>query len=331
MLSWDTRLEQHIPNRMPTDTAMTTAQFVAYIVFFVISLPFIYIRPHKLRWFLQVTSAGAIIFFLSFLIWALATMGKGGFGDTISNQTQIPATGGPMSTAWLMVYGIISTVGAIAAGLLNNNDYTRLARKPRHALWGQAIPFPFYAIVSSIFGILVVAATQERLGGPEWNPPTILTRLLVMDPGAGTRAAVFFGGLALCLSQLGDNVPGNALAGGIDLASVFPRYINIRRGAYITAILSPIVNPWRLVGTATTFLSVVSGYGVFLAPMTGLMVANYWIINRRKLDIDSLYRGNSSSIYWYSGGVNWRAPIAVSIIHESRLCRAASKLTLYSG
>lgn len=297
---------------MPASTAMTTAQFVGYIIFFVLSLPFIWIKPHKLRWFLQATSASAIIFFLCFLIWALATMGSDGFGDTLQSQNQLPATGGPQSIAWLMVYGIISTVGAIATGILNNNDYTRLARKPYHASWGQAIPFSFYAIVSAIFGILVVAATQQRLGAPEWNPPTILAKLLEKDPSSGTRAVIFFSGLALFLSQLGNNVPGSALAGGIDLASVFPRYINIRRGAYITAILSPIVNPWRLVGTATTFLSVVAGYGVFLAPMTGILVANYWLINRRKLDVDSLYRGDSSSIYWYKSGVNWRAPIAVS-------------------
>ena len=42
-------LEDRIPNNMPVSTGMTTAQFVAYIVFCVISLPIIWIRPHKLK------------------------------------------------------------------------------------------------------------------------------------------------------------------------------------------------------------------------------------------------------------------------------------------
>jgi NCS1 family nucleobase:cation symporter-1 len=114
---------------------------------------------------------------------------------------------------------------------------------------------------------------------------------------------------------MGSNLPGNALSGGIDLASVFPKYINIRRGAYLMALLSPIVNPWRLVNTATVFLTVLSGYSVFLAPMTGLMVAHYNLVAKGKINVDDLYVGHSRSIYWYSAGFNWRAFAAVSSIH----------------
>lgn len=54
-----------------------------------------------------------------------------------------------------------------------------------------------------------------------------------------------------------------------------------------------------------------SAYAVFLGPMTGCMIASYLVVNRRKIAVDDLYRGDSGSIYWYTWGVNWRAPIAV--------------------
>lgn len=135
------------------------------------------------------------------------------------------------------------------------------------------------------------------------------------DGGSGTRAAVFFAALCLVVSQLGVNVPGNALSGGFDLAAVFPEYLNIRRGAYVTAVLSVVVNPWRLVNTATTFLTVLSSYSVFLGPMTGLMVGGYLLVNRQKIDVDALYTGDRTSIYWYERGVNWRAIVAVSALN----------------
>ncbi|KAH6668151.1 thiamine transporter [Plectosphaerella plurivora] len=312
LLSWDPNLEAHIPNTIPDGTGMTTAQFVAYIVFCVISLPLLYIRPHRLQVFFYVACTITLVFFVVILIWALATMGAAGFGDTLSDATQLPATGGPYSVAWIMIYGIVSTVGSIAAGILNQNDYSRFSRQPRHAIWGQAISFPIYAIFASLVGILVTAATQNRFGGEAiWNPADLLARLILESPGSsGTRAACFFGGLSLVVAQLGVNVAGNALAGGFDLAAVFPRYINIRRGAYITAVVSVAVNPWRLVNTATTFLLVLSSYSVFLAPMTGLMVASYLIVNKRRLSTDDMYRGGRDSIYWYTGGLNWRAPVA---------------------
>lgn len=298
---------------MPADTGMTTAQFVGYIVFYFLSLPALWIQPHRIQKFFYFASTVTLAFFCVLLIWALATMGSDGFGDTLHSDTQIPLTGGPDSTAWLMVSGIMSTVGSIAAGILNQNDYARFARRPGDAIWGQAVAFPLYSIFASVIGILVTAATQKRVGEPIWNPPTLLARLLELDPTSGTRAAIFFAGLALSISQLGSTLPGNALSGGLDLASVFPKYLNIRRGAYIVAIMSPIVNPWRLVNTATTFLTVLSGYSVFLAPMTGVMVGHYITVARSKVNVDDLYTGNNSSVYWYTKGINWRAPVAVCI------------------
>lgn len=312
LLSWDPNLEQHIQNKIPIDTGMTSAQFLSYFIFCIISLPALWIRVHRIQKFFYFASVITLVFFLVLLVWALATMGPTGFGDTFaSSGTSIPLTGGPYSTVWLMIYGIMSTVGSISAGILNQNDYARLARRPRDAIMGQALAFPLYSILGSVIGILVTAATQNRLGEPYWNPPSLFARLLELDPSAGTRAAAFFAGLALAISQLGSNLPGNALSGGLDLASVFPKYINLRRGAYIVALLSPVVNPWRLVNTATTFLTVLSGYSVFLAPMTGIMAGHYVIVARCKVNVDNLYIGDSSSIYWYTSGINWRAPVAV--------------------
>lgn len=98
--------------------------------------------------------------------------------------------------------------------------------------------------------------------------------------------------------RIGVNVPGNALSGGFDFAATFPKYINIRRGAYLTVLLSIAVNPWRLVNTATIFLAVLGSYSVFLGPMTGLMISSYFLVNKCRINVDDLYVGNGASIYW---------------------------------
>lgn len=96
------------------------------------------------------------------------------------------------------------------------------------------------------------------------------------------------------------------------MASVFPRYIDIRRGAYITALLSIATNPWKLVSQATTFIAVLGSYSVFTSPMIGLMISSYWFVNRQKINVNVLYIPGKSSIYWYTFGMNWRAIVAVS-------------------
>jgi len=90
----------------------------------------------------------------------------------------------------------------------------------------------------------------------------------------------------------GVNVPGNALSGGFDFSATFPRYINIRRGAYLSALLSMACNPWRLVNTATTFIAVPGSYSVFLGPMTGLMISSYFVVNKRKFKVGDLFVGS---------------------------------------
>lgn len=46
----------------------------------------------------------------------------------------------------------------------------------------------------------------------------------------------------------------------------------------------------------------------------GIMLADYHVVRGRKLKVDHLYRGDESSIYWFTGGVNWRAPVAFALV-----------------
>ena len=317
-------LEHRIPNHMPASTGMTTAQFVAYILFNIFSLPLIWIRPHKLRPFLYVSAITVLTFYFVLLIWALATMGPAGFGSTISAPSNPVAgtTRAQSGLGWTIIFGIISTIGSISAGILNQNDYARFAQRPRHAIAGQIVSAATYAILCSVIGILVTAATQDRFGHgtPLWNLPDLFTAIIHSKNSSSgkARTAAFFAGLALIVSQLGINIPGNALSGGFDLAATFPRFINIRRGAYITALLSIVCNPWHLLSSASTFLAVLSGYAVFLGPMIGLMITGYFLVHRRKIKVEDLYYprpnhvhgDNTRSIYWFTWGINWRACLA---------------------
>lgn len=255
---------------------------VCYIIFNIISLPLIWIHPHRLNKLLTLTSALSVVFFVVFFIWGLSSMSPVGLS--------FPPPVRVKSVGWTMIQGAISTVGAISAGILNNSDYTRFSRSPRDALLGQVFSSPAAYVFCSMTGILVTAATQHRFPGipPVWNLPHLLVLLQDDTPTGFARAVVFFAGAALVASQLGINVGGNAMSGGFDISALYPSRLTIRRGAYITALLSPAVNPWRLVNTATVFLTVMGSYSVFLGPMVGLMVTGYLFIHRRKLKVVDL-------------------------------------------
>lgn len=96
----------------------------------------------------------------------------------------------------------------------------------------------------------------------------------------------------------------------MDLSGVVPRYINIRRGAYLLAFLGLASNPWQYLSNASTFLTVISGFGIFFAPFSGILLADYFIVRRCVIKLEDCYIGDKRSIYWYRNGVHWRAPLA---------------------
>ncbi|TFY65219.1 hypothetical protein EVJ58_g2101 [Rhodofomes roseus] len=295
-----------IPNPFPARTGMNGAQFMCYVLFMLICVPLTYIHPHKLNMFFKICSVIVFINQLAMLIWALATMEGGLSSSVLSSGEALDKS----SLAWAICSGIMAQIGGIAAGILNDNDFTRFAKTPeRRAIMAQALTFPVTAFLTSLFGILITAATAERYGEALWNPPALLLAAQKAG-GSGSRASTFFCAFGWVISQLGINIPGNLVAGGVDVAALWPKYINLRRGAYMVLVVSLAANPWQLLSSSSVFLEVLSAYSVFLSPMTGLLVSQYYVIQRRYFKVPDVYIGDKRSIYWYTCGVNWRAFVA---------------------
>ena len=99
----------------------------------------------------------------------------------------------------------------------------------------------------------------------------------------------------------------NSFSAGMDLAGLFPKYINIRRGAYIALVISIAMCPWELLASAGTFISVMSAYSVFLGPMCGIQICDYWIVRSKRLKLADMYDPHTDGFYWFYHGYNWRS------------------------
>lgn len=129
-----------------------------------------------------------------------------------------------------------------------------------------------------------------------------------MQDGNGSsaaRAGVFFLAIAFTFAILFQNVCGNAVAGGIDLSGIFPKYVDIRRGAIITFAAAWIIQPWQLINRAATFITVLSSFSVFLAPLMGVMVCDYFFVRHQRIKLNHLYHPEGSD-YWFTHGFNSR-------------------------
>lgn len=284
----------------------TGYQFLGFVIFWVLSTPFLFIRPEKFKWPFRVTSVYCGLGMICMMIWALAT--AKGVGPLMTQGQNVPK--GWKNSSWLIMAGINQMVGGIAAGITNGSDFSRYAKGPKHYIFGTMLSAWIVGVLVSFIGLVTTSAVQNIYGQVYWNPPDLL--MVMMNNGNGSsasRAGVFFLSLGFALTACFENICGNAVAGGIDLAGLFPRYINIRRGALITFAAAWICQPWQLVNRAATFVSVLNSFSVFLSPIMGIMATDFFLLRKQKIRLSHLYQTHDTS-YWFWNGINWRAVVA---------------------
>ena len=54
---------------------------------------------------------------------------------------------------------------------------------------------------------------------------------------------------------------------------LWPRYIDMKRGFFIVAFISYGIVPWKILSSAAVFTTFLSGYGLFMASVVGIMLA----------------------------------------------------------
>ncbi|KAI2613720.1 NCS1 nucleoside transporter family protein-like protein [Hypoxylon fragiforme] len=294
-------------NFLPESFPATGDEFVGFIIIWVLSTPLLWIPPEKFKIPFLVTSIYTGLGMLCIMIWALVT--AKGAGPLLYAGVSVPQSS-MWNVSWLMMAGVNQTLGGIAAGITNGSDFSRYSKNGRSFVIGTITSGWITGVLVCVIGLVTTSAAEKLYGEVFWNPPDLLMRMMENGEGSSAaRAGVFFLAFGFALTSMFENICGNAVAGGIDLAGLWPHYINIRRGAIITFVAAWVVQPWQLVNRATTFIQVLSSFSVFLSPMIGLMAVDFYLLRGRKIRLSHLYNPNTSS-YWYWKGANWRAIVS---------------------
>lgn len=121
-----------------------------------------------------------------------------------------------------------------------------------------------------------------------------------------TRFGVFTIAASFALAQLGTNIAANSISAGTDLTALLPRWISIRRGSYLCAIVGLAMCPWHLLSSSNNFTTYLSAYSVFLSSIAGVMCADYYLVRKGYLQTKDLYSADRKGPYFFHGGVSWR-------------------------
>lgn len=307
---------KHAPSAFPASAHITHQDLVGVVLWYVAYVPLVvYFPPERLQRPFIVSSAAFGCTMIGLLAWSVPKAGGAGPLFTMDNSASSATGSGKSAVSYAMMLGITSILSSWGSGTIGQSDWVRYSHRRHYPLLSQLVAAPIMITGCALVGVVVTSASSQVLGlGQDeliWSPILLVGAIQDhYDNSPGSRAASFFAGLGCTCSQLSINVLLNSVSTGMDMAGLCPRYINIKRGALILAALGLASNPWQILSSAATFLNVISGLGMFVAPMTGIMLCDYLIVRKRRVSIPDLYSGEPSTKYWYRNGFHWRAIVA---------------------
>ena len=270
-------------------------QLACFTVFWLLHLVIVVRGINSIKWLEAWAAPFLIASGLALLGWAIIKSDS--VGDLFATK---PGTTGPRQFWTVFFPSLTAMVGFWATLSLNIPDFTRYCKSQRDQTMGQLIGLPPTMTLFCFIGIVVTGATVSIFGEAIWDPVELVSRM-------GSRTVVVVSMLALLLATLSTNLAANVVSPANGFANLSPRRISFRTGGIITCAVGVVIMPWRLYNDLGGYIFTwLIGYSALLGPIAGIMIADYFIIRRTRLDVDALYDPEGQY-----AGVNRRAVIAL--------------------
>jgi len=270
-----------------------------FLIFWAMNVYFIVKGTESIRWLESASAPFLILVGLGLLAWAYVR--GGGWGPILSQPSKFQTAG----EFWrFFVPSLTGMVGFWATLSLNIPDFSRYAKSQRAQMLGQAIGLPPTMALYSFIGVAVTSATVLIFGEAIWDPVVLLSKF-------ENPVVILLALISLLVATLTTNIAANVVSPANDFANLLPKKISFKTGGLITAVLGIVMMPWKLLSDYGTYIfGWLIGYSSFLGPIAGVLIADYFLVRKQKLNVHDLYvRGGE---YEFTGGFNMKAIYALA-------------------
>ncbi|KAI1675228.1 allantoin [Pyrenophora tritici-repentis] len=290
-------------NTLSPSANVTSKQLLAFFMAWLMEFPFMWVHPRHIHYIFTVK--GVIMPIAAFAVFGWCMKNGGGLGamDLASEQGELSAAKVPLG--WSIMAGINTIFGSLSPMLVNQPDLARYCKKPRDAGPIQGVSVFVASVTVFFLGMASTTSMQAAYGVAYWNIWDLFDAILDHHFGAGARAAIFFAGFAFFFGVFATNFGANSIPFGSDMTGLFPKWLTIRRGQVLCALLGVVVQPWQLMANATAFLSFLGSYSIFMAPLCAIIIVDYFLVRKGNIHVPSCYDGKKTGLYWFWSGVNW--------------------------
>ena len=275
------------------------SNWICFFLFWALNMYVIWRGIETIKFLEGIGAPFMLLVGLLLLFWI--TRKAGGLGPVLHTSSKFHSTS---EFVRFFIPALTGMVGFWATVALNIPDFTRYAKSQRAQMVGQALGLPTAMTLYSFIGVAVTSASAVIFGEPIWDPVILLGRF--NQPVVALVALV-----ALLLATLNTNVAANVVSPSNDFSNLRPSLISFRTGGLITGVVGILMMPWKLLRDFSSYIfGWLVGCSALLGPIAGIMICDYYVVRRRQLFVEGLYRRGGA--YEYRHGFNPKAIAALA-------------------
>src|SRR3954452_12513333 len=274
--------------------------WIAFFAFWLIQVYFIVAGlegiKHLESWAAPLLLVGGIV-----LLWWCSAK-AGGLGHVLDSSSALQKE---HQNFWTIFPAFLTgSVGYWATLSTNIPDFTRYARSQKSQMLGQAMGLPTTMTLFAFIGIASTSATLLIYGQALPNPVELMQHFTSVW-------VVLFATVVIFFAQLTTNMAANVVSPSNDFSNLTPRLISYLSGGLITAVIGIVMMPWKLLATAGDYVFTwLIGYSGLMGAIGGIMICDYWVLRRQRLDLAALFDPAGRYSYGKTGW-NWRAILSL--------------------
>ena len=274
----------------------TTTEWLSFLAFWGLNIGIIYRGMNLLR--LVENWAAPYVLIVTAILLAWAVNAAHGFGPLLSQPGKLHTFAEFFP---VFVPSLTAMVGFWATLSLNMPDFTRFGRSQREQAVGQAVALPTTMFAFAAMGVLITSASAILYGEPIWDPVKLVGHFT--NPWI-VGVSMF----SVVVATLAVNIAANVVSPANDFANAMPKLISFKTGGLLTGLIGIAMQPWRLLADPKGYIFAwLVGYSGGLGAIGGVLIADYWIVRRRNLNLADLYLPKGE----YGG---WSIPAVVATL-----------------
>ena len=250
---------------------------------------------------------GLLLFFLSVLLNDVKFTSKA-FIDVLNFENFFDKNNfGPLITVTSTIFTYFSIV------ILSFGDFSRYVKNDSELKKGN-LSLILNLIIFSFFALFIVSGMDAYFKENPENLSRILTNPTDIIGKLNNLLVTILALIFIIIASASTNLIVNFIPSQYTLINFLPFSLSIKSAALITSVFGFVIGIfWLTYLSQVGALSFIDTFGCFLGPLFGVMISDFYYVQKEKINNKDIYSLENSGIYYYSGGWHIKAIYSVTL------------------